>query len=123
MSNRLTIFKMIFRCLVWVMATGLWLAPGCQAGDTVPGPAGEIRPITPMTESGSHLTGIHARDYFDVVGTLNTIEKKQIVIDDRRYNLKPGVTVAGMKPWYRVGAKLDQAGDVVSLEIISDLPH
>lgn len=82
-----------------------------------------IRTITPMTEVSSHRADLNAADYFDIFGILNTIEGNRVTIGDRELTLAPGVGTSGMNQWNLVGANLNNAGEVVVLELVSDEPN
>lgn len=82
-----------------------------------------IRNIQPVGE-GSYTDGnVRPEQVFDVVGSLNAVDGNQIVIGDRSLTLASGVNAGGIAKWSQVGAKLDHAGQVARLEIISDEPH
>ncbi len=82
-----------------------------------------IRQIRPYVESSAPDDNIRAQHVFDVVGSLNAIDGNQITIGDRRLTLASNVSASGIAIWTEVGAKLNQAGQVVALEIVSDEPH
>jgi hypothetical protein len=58
-----------------------------------------------------------------VVGTLNAIDGNQITIADRQMTLAPTASASGIVKWTEVGVKLNKAGEVVVIEIVSDEPH
>ena len=82
-----------------------------------------IRKMTPMTEISRHQSNLSAWEYFDVVGLLNTIDGNQVIIGDRELNLASGVSTAGLNLWNLVGANLNDAGEVIALELVSDDPN
>ena len=82
-----------------------------------------IRQIRPYAESSAPDENIRAQHVFDLVGTLNAIDGNQITIGDRQLTLASTVSASGIAIWTEVGAKLNQAGEVVALEIVSDEPH
>lgn len=102
-------------CFLIAASTCLAAGPG-EVGST-------IRTITPMTEVGSHPSNLNAADYFDLVGRLNKIEGNQATIGDRALTLAPGVSTSGVSQWNLVGANLNNAGEVVVLELVTDNPN
>jgi hypothetical protein len=81
-----------------------------------------IHQIKPLELNVPDAT-IRPQDVFDVVGTLNAIDDNQITIGDRQLSLASRVSASGIAKWTEVGAKLNTAGEVVALEIVSDEPH
>ena len=82
-----------------------------------------IRQIRPYAESSVPDANVRAQHVFDVVGSLNAIDGNQITIGNRQLTLASTVSASGIAMWTEVGAKLNQAGMVVRLEIVSDEPH
>ncbi len=119
MSLKFKTLKMSTQCLVWVVATGIWLAPGCLASET----GSRIQQITPMEEVGSYQANIRAEDYFDVVGTLDLVENDRVIIGNRELTIAPGVNTSQAQKWNLVGVQLNQAGEVVVFETVSDEPN
>ena len=124
MSRKLNPIKMIVLILLWVMvAGGAGFGPTSNAiaADSTAG----IRPITPMGETGSfrQRADIRPQDYFDVVGILNLLENDRVIIGDRALPIAPGVRPFWARPFTLVGAKLNRAGEVVVVDIISDEPN
>ena len=113
------------RMVRWTLMTGiagLFMVPACLAGQTGKAiPA--IRTITPVTESNASHTNIRAENAFDVVGRLNLIKSNQVVIGNRKLTVKPGLSFSGVGRYNLVGATLDEHGNVVALEKISDEPN
>jgi len=111
--------KYSLKLLVWIVITAFWPTAGAitaEAGQT-------IRQITPMREMANHQVDVRAHDYFDVVGRLNLIERDRMIIGDRELKIAPGVNTSRSRQWNLVGAKLNQAGEVVMFETISDQPN
>jgi hypothetical protein len=82
-----------------------------------------IRQIPRYHSARTPDDNIRAQSVFDVVGSLNAIEDNQITIGNRQLTLGSTVSASGIAMWTEVGAKLNQAGEVVVLEIVSDEPH
>jgi hypothetical protein len=116
--------KTAVRCLLGLMIAGSLLAPAAMAADAGVGTAIMlIRPIRSYGESGGSDTTIRPQDVFDVVGTLNAIEGNQITIGDRQMTLASNVSASGIVKWTEVGVKLNTAGEVAVIEIVSDELH
>ena len=115
-------------CLIGILIAGGWLATAGLAADKgirmkKTGTANvAIRQIKPF-EIGVPDATIRPQDVFDVVGTLNAIDGNQITIADRRLTLAPTVSASGIAKWAEVGVKLNAAGEVAVIEIVSDEPH
>lgn len=101
---------------------GLAADDGYRARQRLTGKA-FIRQIRPYVESSAPDDNIRAQHVFDLVGTLNMIDGNQITIGNRQLTLASNVSASGIAIWTEVGAKLNQAGQVVALEIVSDEPH
>ena len=120
--------KSVARCLIGILIAGGWLATAGLAADTgirmkKTGTANvAIRQIKPLELGASDAT-IRPRDVFDVVGTLNAIDGNQITIANRQLTLAPTVSASGIAKWTEVGVKLNPAGEVAVIEIVSDEPH
>ncbi len=120
--------KSVARCLTGILIAGGWLATAGLAADTgirmkKTGTANvAIRQIKPLELGASDAT-IRPRDVFDVVGTLNAIDGNQITIVNRQLTLAPTVSASGIAKWTEVGVKLNPAGEVAVIEIVSDEPH
>jgi hypothetical protein len=82
-----------------------------------------IRQIRTYGESSVPDATIRPQNVFDLVGTLNAIDGNQITIADRRLTLAPTAKVSGITKWTEVGVKLNTAGEVARIEIVSDEPH
>ena len=82
-----------------------------------------IRTITPMTEVSSHRSDLNPADYFDVLGRLNLIDGNRVTIGDRELTLAPGVRTSGIDQWNLVGAMLNNAGEIVVFELVSNDPN
>lgn len=82
-----------------------------------------LRQIRPYVESSAPDDNIRAQHVFDLVGTLNMVDGNQVTIGNRQLTLASNVSASGIAIWTEVGAKLNQAGQVVALEIVSDEPH
>ncbi|MBR9985282.1 MAG: hypothetical protein KFF68_05170 [Desulfosarcina sp.] len=115
-------------CLVGILIAGGWLATAGLAADKgirmqKTGTAGTaIRQIRPF-EMAAPDASIRPQDVFDVVGTLNAIDGNQITIADRQLTLTSTATASGIAKWTMVGVKLNAAGEVAVIEIVSDEPH
>jgi hypothetical protein len=111
--------KYSLRLLVWIAIIACWPTAGALAAD-----AGHaIRQITPMREMVNHQLDVRAVNHFDIVGTLNLIESDRMTIGDRELKIAPGVDTSRARQWNLVGAKLNQAGEILVLETISDEPN
>ncbi|BBO67494.1 hypothetical protein DSCA_14240 [Desulfosarcina alkanivorans] len=119
MAFKYNTLKTVTFCLIGVVVAGTWMVSGCLAADK----GVSIRSITPILELNSPEANIRAQDYFDVVGTLNLVESDRIIIGDRVLSLSSGVKASGIQKWDHVGAKLNPAGEVVSLVKLTDEPH
>ncbi len=82
-----------------------------------------IKSITPMTETLDLKEIDDPYDYFDVVGFLNHVDGKRVIIGDRDLVLTNGASASGMNLSNIVGAKLNNAGEVVLLMLISNEPN
>jgi hypothetical protein len=82
-----------------------------------------IRQIRSYAEYGAPADNVRAQHVFDVVGTLYAVDGNQITIGNRQLTLGSTVSASGIALWTEVGAKLNQTGEVVRLEIVSDEPH
>jgi hypothetical protein len=120
--------KTVAGCLIGLLIAGGWMATSGLAADL-----GErkhnrrmadvtIRQIKPVRLDVPDAT-IRPQNVFDVVGTLNAIEGNQITIADRRLTLASTVSASGIAKWAEVGVKLNTAGEVAVIEVISDEPH
>lgn len=116
--------KIITPIVLWVMVAGV-AGFGPTAGAIAADFAAGIRRITPMGEEGSfrQRADMRAEDYFDVIGILNLMENDRVIIGDRELPLASGVSTSRARQFNLVGAKLNQAGDVVVFDIISDEPN
>ena len=115
--------KIVAGCLIGILIAGGWLAPMGLAADNYSGTTNAtIRQIKPFEVSVPDTT-IRPQDVFDVVGTLNAIDGNQITIADRQLTLTSTASTSGIAKWTEVGVKLNPAGEVAVIEIISDEPH
>jgi len=115
--------KTVAGCLIGILIAGALLAPMGLAADYRSGTTNvTIRQIAPFEVSVPDTT-IRPHDVFDVVGTLNAIDGNQITIADRQLTLAPTVSASGIAKWAEVGVKLNPAGEVAVIEIVSDEPH
>ena len=116
--------KTVAQCLIGILIAGGWLATAGLAADSGTGAAkATIRHIRPFGESRVTDAAIRPQDVFDVVGTLNAIDGNRITIADRQMTLAPAVSASGIARWAQVGVKLNKAGEVVVIEIVSNEPH
>ena len=121
--------KTVAGCLIGILIAGGWLATAGLAADKgirmqkTGTSIVAIRQIKPYGESSASNAKIRPQDVFDVVGTLNAIAGDRITIANRQLTLAPAVSAAGIAKWAEVGVKLNTAGEVVAIEIISDEPH
>jgi hypothetical protein len=113
--------KKILPVLLLAAAIGFWLPPEAGAADKGP----SIRTITPVGEGANYRSRVNMRaeDYFDVVGNLNLIESDRVIIGDRELTLAGGAKVYRVELHNEVGAKLNSAGEVVVIDLISDEPN
>lgn len=113
---------------------GILIAGGCMATSGLASDKGyrmkkngtanvAIRQIRHVRESSVPDTNIRPQDVFDVVGTLNAMDGNRITVADRKLTLAPNVSASGITKWAEVGVKLNTAGEVVVIEIVSDEPH
>jgi hypothetical protein len=120
--------KTVAGCLIGILIAGGWLATAGLAADKgirmkKNGTANvAIRQIKPF-ESGAPDANIRPQDVFDMVGTLNAVDGDRITIADRQLTLAPSVSASGIAKWSEVGVKLNTAGEVTVIEIVSDEPH
>jgi hypothetical protein len=121
MSRKSNPIKTILVVFLWVAAAGFWLAPGTIAAES----GGGIRKITSMGETKSYQQQAHfrAEAYFDVIGILNLIESDRVVIGDRELSLAPGVKNSRARQYDLVGAKLNNTGAAVVIDVISNEPN
>ncbi len=105
----------------WLATAGLAADKGMRMKNTGTANVG-ISQITPLELSVPDTT-IRPQDVFDVVGTLNAIDGNQITIADRQLTLASTASTSGIAKWTEVGVKLNPAGEVAVIEIISDEPH
>ena len=116
-------------CLIGILIAGGWLATSGLAADKgirmkrTGTPNVAIRQIRHVRESSVPDASIRPQDVFDVVGTLNAIDGNQITIADRQLTLASTVSASGIAKWAEVGVKLNPAGEVAVIEIVSDEPH
>lgn len=116
--------KTVAGCLVGILIAGGWLATaGWAADDGTATTNVAIRQIRHVRESSVPDATIRPQEVFDVVGTLNAIDGNQITIADRQLTLASTVSASGIAKWTEVGVKLNKAGEVVVIEIVSDEPH
>ncbi|MEE4113806.1 MAG: hypothetical protein V2I40_13395 [Desulfobacteraceae bacterium] len=117
--------KTVAGCLIGILIAGGWLATAGLAADkgNPKQNAVAIRQIRNVRESRVPDATIRPQDVFDVVGSLNAIDGNQITIADRRLTLAPDVSASGIAKWAQVGVKLNSAGEVAAIEIVSDEPH
>jgi hypothetical protein len=121
--------KTVAGCLIGILIAGGWLATAGLAADKgirmqKTGTANvAIRQIRNFRESSVPDATLRPQDVFDVVGTLNAINGNQITIADRRLTLAPNVSASGIAKWTEVGVKLNPAGEVTVIEIVSNEPH
>jgi hypothetical protein len=112
---------MILPVLLWAATAALWLPSGAGAADS----GWSIRTITPVGETADYRG--HARiaveDTFDVIGLLNRNESDRVIIGDRELLLAPGAKIYRVSLNNLVGAKLNEAGEAVVVDLISDAPH
>ena len=119
MPNQCNALKYNLKLMAWMVITAFW-----STGGPLTAEAGQaIRQITPMREMTNHQVDVRAHDYFDVVGRLNLIENDRMIIGDRELKIAPGVNTSRSRQWNLVGAKLNQDGEVVVFETISDQPN
>ena len=111
--------KTVAGCLIGILIAGGWLATAGLAADTANVAIRQIKPL----ELGAPDATIRPRDVFDVVGTLNAVDGNQITIANRQLTLAPTVSASGIAKWAEVGVKLNPAGEVAVIEIVSDEPH
>ena len=129
MANTCKCIKTVAGCLIGILIAGGWLAADGLAADegirmkNADTATVAIRQIRHVRESSNPDASIRPQDVFDVVGTLNAIDGNQITIADRRLTLAPTVSASGIAKWAEVGVKLNTAGEVAVIEIISDEPH
>ena len=121
--------KTVAGCLIGILIAGGWLATAGLAADKgirmkkTDTANVAIRQIRHVRESSVPDATIRPQDVFDVVGTLNAIDGNQITIADRQLTLAPTVSASGIAKWAEVGVKLNPAGEVAVIEIVSDEPH
>ena len=116
--------KTVAGCLIGILIAGGCMATAGLAADTSTGTLNvTIRQIRPYGESSAPDATIRPQEVFDVVGTLNAIDGNQITIADRQLTLAPTASASGITKWTEVGVKLNKAGEVVVIEIVSDEPH
>ena len=121
--------KTVAGCLIGILIAGGWLATAGLAADTgirtkTTGTENmAIRPIRHVRETSVPDANIRTQDVFDLVGTLNAIDGNQITIANRQLTLAPTVSASGIAKWAEVGVKLNPAGEVAVIEIVSDEPH
>ena len=110
--------------LIGLMIVSLWLTSACLAADKTRNGKDHkaIRYIQPY-ELSAASTDVRAQHVFDVVGSLNAIDGNLIIIGNRQLTLTSTVSASGIALWTEVGAKLNQTGEVVALEIVSNEPH
>lgn len=82
-----------------------------------------IRSITPMSKTVSLQEIDDPYEYFDMVGFLNQVNGKRVRIGDSELTLADGVSTSGLNLSNIVGAKLNAAGEVVLLMLISSEPN
>ena len=120
--------KTVAGCLIGILIAGGWLATAGLAADKgirmkKTGTANmAIRQIKPL-EYGAPDANIRPQNVFDVVGTLNAIDGDRITIANRQLTLAPTASASGIAKWAEVGVKLNAAGEVAVIEIVSDEPH
>ena len=130
MAFRCKSIKTVAGCLIGILIAGGWLATAGMAADkgirtkkTGTANVVAIRQMRHFPESSVPDATIRPQDVFDVVGTLNAIDGNQITIADRQLSLAPTVSASGIAKWAEVGVKLNPAGEVAVIEIVSDEPH
>ena len=106
----------------WLAADGLAADEGIRMNNADTATVA-IRQIRHVRETSVPDATIRPQDVFDVVGTLNAIAGDRITIANRQLTLAPAVSAAGIAKWAEVGVKLNTAGEVVEIEIVSDEPH
>lgn len=120
--------KTVAGWLIGILIAGGWLATAGMAADKgIQKHNGRtanvaIRQIKPLESSAPDAT-LRPQDVFDVVGTLNAIDGNQITIADRQLILASTVSVHGIAKWAQVGVRLNKAGEVVVIEVVSNEPH
>ena len=116
--------KTVAHCLIGILIAGGLLAPmGLAADNSSDTTNVTIRQIRHVRESSVPDATIRPHDVFDVVGTLNAIDGNQITIADRQLTLTSTASTSGIAKWAEVGVKLNPAGEVAVIEIVSDEPH
>ena len=111
-------FVITARCMVLLLVIGLYPGAGCLAADQV----SKIRSI-PYSQLRERPANVRAVDHFNIVGTLNLIDSGRVIIGDTEINLARGVDTSGVSQYDEVGAHLNQQGEVVAIELVSDTPH
>lgn len=122
MSHKSNTIKTILPVLFWAMAAGFWLPSGAEAADA----NGSIRAITPVGETINYQRqagSTQAEDYFDVIGILNLNESDRVIIGDHELPLSRGAKIRGVSQYDTVGARLNEAGEAVIVDLISDEPN
>jgi hypothetical protein len=110
--------KNVLMAMLILVSLILPIKPAAFAGeDTV------LRSIKPVPEKGDYRLRARPEASFDLVGILNAIKGKKIVIDDRKLVCVSGLRDGGVKKWSLVGVKLNRAGQVVKIVTISDEPN
>jgi hypothetical protein len=109
---------MVAGFMVPVLIVGFCPVSMCLSADTI----SEIQSITPA-ESAARVVDIRAKDYFDIIGTLNLIDGRRIVIGNTTLQLSGGANTSGVSLYDKVGARLNEKGEVSEIKIISDFPH
>ena len=118
MSIKRKAFMMVPQSMVFILVIGLWPGSGCLAAEGLL----KIRSISPA-ESAASPVNVRAEDYFDIVGTLNLMESRRVVIGNSELQLASGADISGVSKYDQVGAQLNKKGEVTAIVLISDIPH
>lgn len=131
MASTCNHIKKAAQCLAVMMIAGVCLASGCLAaefGNRIKNKGSanaNIMQINPPTPEGleASIADVDPEDYFDVVGSLNGTDGSSVVIGDKQHTLASNVSASGIPQWSRVGIKLNNSGEVVEIEELTDEPH
>jgi hypothetical protein len=77
----------------------------------------------PEFDAGGIMDKGRPEDFFQIVGTVNLIEGRRIIVGDREFAIASGTSTSGVKRWSRVGLRLNKKGEVVVCERLRSEPH